>query len=86
MFDELLTPPPSVDHPASEVIAPIAEVVTPEPDASTGSPSSAIVDQDTPSPSNSQTTPETQSLVIPNDVEEDNHDLDIAHMNNDLFF
>ncbi|GKF52892.1 retrovirus-related pol polyprotein from transposon TNT 1-94, partial [Tanacetum coccineum] len=26
-FDELLTPPPSVDHPAPEVIAPIAEVV-----------------------------------------------------------
>ncbi|GKB22050.1 putative ribonuclease H-like domain-containing protein, partial [Tanacetum coccineum] len=23
---------------------------------------------------------------IPNDVEEDNHDLDVAHMNNDLFF
>ncbi|GKE46359.1 hypothetical protein Tco_1477617 [Tanacetum coccineum] len=39
-----------------------------------------------PSPSNSQTTPETQSPVIPNDVEEDNHDLDVAHMNNDPFF
>ncbi|GJU83089.1 retrovirus-related pol polyprotein from transposon TNT 1-94 [Tanacetum coccineum] len=36
------------------------------------------VDQDTPSPSNSQTTPETQSSVIPNDVEKDNHDLDVA--------
>ncbi|GKB84175.1 reverse transcriptase domain-containing protein [Tanacetum coccineum] len=35
---------------------------------------------------NSQTTPETQSPVIPNDVEEDNHDLDVAHMNNDPFF
>ncbi|GKC78263.1 hypothetical protein Tco_1129037 [Tanacetum coccineum] len=45
-----------------------------------------IVDQDAPSPSNSQTTPETQSLVIPNDVEEDNHDLDVAHMNNNPFF
>ncbi|GKA91914.1 retrovirus-related pol polyprotein from transposon TNT 1-94 [Tanacetum coccineum] len=31
-------------------------------------------------------TPETQSLVISNDVEEDNHDLDVAHMNNDPFF
>ncbi|GJY51656.1 hypothetical protein Tco_0442503 [Tanacetum coccineum] len=39
-----------------------------------------------PSPSNSQTIPETQSPVIPNDVEEDNHDLDVAHMNNDPFF
>ncbi|GJT74576.1 retrovirus-related pol polyprotein from transposon TNT 1-94 [Tanacetum coccineum] len=37
-------------------------------------------------PSNSKTTPETQSPVIPNDVEEDNHDLDVAHMNNDPFF
>ncbi|GJT47288.1 ribonuclease H-like domain-containing protein [Tanacetum coccineum] len=39
-----------------------------------------------PSPSNSQTTTETQSPIIPNDVEEDNHDLDVAHMNNDWFF
>ncbi|GJX02023.1 retrovirus-related pol polyprotein from transposon TNT 1-94 [Tanacetum coccineum] len=41
---------------------------------------------DAPSPSNSQTTPETQSPVIPNDVEEDNHDLNVVHMNNDSFF
>ncbi|GKB91595.1 retrovirus-related pol polyprotein from transposon TNT 1-94 [Tanacetum coccineum] len=53
---------------------------------STGSPSSTTVDQDAPSPSNSQTTPETQSPIIPNDVEEDNHDLDVAHMNNNPFF
>ncbi|GKD37596.1 retrovirus-related pol polyprotein from transposon TNT 1-94, partial [Tanacetum coccineum] len=86
LFDELLNPPSSVDHPAPEVIAPIAEVVAPEPVASTGSPSSTTVDQDAPSPSNSQTTPETQSPVISNDVEEDNHDLDVAHMNNDPFF
>ncbi|GJZ27248.1 retrovirus-related pol polyprotein from transposon TNT 1-94 [Tanacetum coccineum] len=86
LFDELLNPPSSVDYLAPEVIAPIAEVVAPKPVASTGSPSSTTVDQDAPSPSNSQTTPKTQSLVIPNDVEEDNHDLDVAHMNNDLFF
>ncbi|GJZ15756.1 putative ribonuclease H-like domain-containing protein [Tanacetum coccineum] len=86
LFDELLTPPPSVDHPALEVIAPIAEVVALEPAASTGSPSSTTVNQDAPLPSNSQTTPETQSPIIPNDIEEDNHDLDIAHMNNDPFF
>ncbi|GJT38920.1 integrase, catalytic region, zinc finger, CCHC-type containing protein [Tanacetum coccineum] len=85
-FDELLNPPPSVDHPAPEVIALIAKVVAPELAASTGLPSSTTVDQDAPSPSNSQTTPETQSLVIPNDVEEDNHDLHVAHMNNDPFF
>ncbi|GJZ24310.1 integrase, catalytic region, zinc finger, CCHC-type containing protein [Tanacetum coccineum] len=86
MFDELLTPPSSVDCPAPEVIAPIVEVVAPEPSSSTGSPSSKTVIQDAPSPSKSQTTPETQSLVIPDDVEEDNHDLDVAHMNNDPFF
>ncbi|GKD87192.1 hypothetical protein Tco_1358346, partial [Tanacetum coccineum] len=50
MFDELLTPPPSVDHPAPEVIAPIAEVVAPVPAVSTSLPSSTIVDQDAPSP------------------------------------
>nr|GEU72600.1 putative reverse transcriptase domain-containing protein [Tanacetum cinerariifolium] len=49
LFDELLTPPPSVDHPALEVIALIAEVVTPELAALTGSPSLTTVDQDAPS-------------------------------------
>ncbi|GKC98827.1 retrovirus-related pol polyprotein from transposon TNT 1-94, partial [Tanacetum coccineum] len=86
LFDELLNPPSSVDLQAPEVIALIAEVVAPVPAASTGSPSSTTVDQDAPSPSNSQTTPETQSPVIFNDVEEENHDLDVAHMNNDPLF
>ncbi|GKC60102.1 retrovirus-related pol polyprotein from transposon TNT 1-94 [Tanacetum coccineum] len=86
LFDELLTPPPSVDHQAPVVIVPIVDVVAPEPAASIGSPSSTTVDQDAPSPSNSQTTPKTQSPIIPNDVEEDNHDLDVAHMNNDPYF
>nr|GEU55019.1 retrovirus-related Pol polyprotein from transposon TNT 1-94 [Tanacetum cinerariifolium] len=75
-----------VDHPTLEVIAPIAEVVVPEPAESTGSPSSTIVDQDASSPSNSQITPKTQPLVIPNDVEEENHDIEVAHMGNDLYF
>nr|GEZ54613.1 polyadenylate-binding protein 2-like [Tanacetum cinerariifolium] len=35
---------------------------------------------------NSQTSFETQSPVISNDVEEENHDLDVAHMNTDPFF
>ncbi|GJS95145.1 putative ribonuclease H-like domain-containing protein [Tanacetum coccineum] len=86
LFDELLNPPPSVDHPAPEVVAPIDEVAAPVPAVSTGSPSSTIVDQDAPSPSNSQTTPDTQPLVIPNDVEEDNHDIEVAHMGNDPYF
>ncbi|GJS39776.1 uncharacterized mitochondrial protein-like protein [Tanacetum coccineum] len=58
LFDELLTPPPSVDLPAPEVI----------------------------DLNNSQTTPETQPPVIPNDVEEDNHDIEVAHMGNDPYF
>nr|GEV01923.1 retrovirus-related Pol polyprotein from transposon TNT 1-94 [Tanacetum cinerariifolium] len=50
LFDELLTPPPSVDPSAPEVIDPIDEVVAPELAESTGSPSSTTVDQDAPSP------------------------------------
>nr|GEY58674.1 putative ribonuclease H-like domain-containing protein [Tanacetum cinerariifolium] len=86
LFDELLTLPPSVDHPAPEVIAPIPEVVAQELAASTGSPSSTTFDQDAPSPSNSQSTLETQPPVILNDVEEDNHDIEVAHMSNDSYF
>ncbi|GJW65518.1 retrovirus-related pol polyprotein from transposon TNT 1-94, partial [Tanacetum coccineum] len=69
-----------------EDIAPIDEVVAPVPAVSTGSHSSTTVDQDAPSPSNSQITPKTQPPVIPNDVEEDNHDIEIAHMGNDPYF
>nr|GEU75730.1 copia protein [Tanacetum cinerariifolium] len=76
MFDELLNPLPSVDPPALKVIALIAKVVAPKPAASTSLPSSTTVDQDAPSPSNSQTSHETQSPVISNDVKEENHDLD----------
>nr|GFA26036.1 retrovirus-related Pol polyprotein from transposon TNT 1-94 [Tanacetum cinerariifolium] len=51
-----------------------------------GSPSLIMVDQDAPSPSKSHTTAETQSLVIPQDVEEDNLDIEVAHMGNDPLF
>ncbi|GKF18524.1 hypothetical protein Tco_0063442, partial [Tanacetum coccineum] len=78
--------PPSVDYPSPELIAPITEVVALVPAVSTVSPSSTTVDQDAPSPSNSQTTPETQPSLIPNDVEEDNHDIEVAHMGNDPYF
>nr|GEV56411.1 hypothetical protein [Tanacetum cinerariifolium] len=86
MFDELLAPTPSVDPSAPEVIAPLAEVIPPEHAESTGSPSSTIVDKDAPSPSKSQTTPETQPPVNPHDVEEGNHDTEVAHMGNDSLF
>ncbi|GJV27281.1 retrovirus-related pol polyprotein from transposon TNT 1-94 [Tanacetum coccineum] len=52
LFNELLTPPSSVDCPAPEVSAPIAEVVAPEPAALTGLPSLTTIDQDAPSPKN----------------------------------
>ncbi|GJU22545.1 retrovirus-related pol polyprotein from transposon TNT 1-94 [Tanacetum coccineum] len=86
MFDKLLTPPPNVDYPATEFVTPIHEVVAPVPAVSTGSPSSKNVDQDAPSPSHSQTTLKTQPPIILNDVEEGNHDIEIAHMGNDPYF
>ncbi|GKE83687.1 hypothetical protein Tco_1557429 [Tanacetum coccineum] len=86
LFDELLTPPPSVDYPTTDVVTPIHEVVASVPAVSTSSPSSTNVDQDAPTPTHSQKTSETQPPVIPNNVEEDNHDIKIAHMGNDPYF
>nr|GEZ59468.1 integrase, catalytic region, zinc finger, CCHC-type, peptidase aspartic, catalytic [Tanacetum cinerariifolium] len=86
LFNELLTPPTSVDPPAPEMIARIADVIPPEQAKSTSSPSSTTVDQDASSPSKSQTTPKTQPPVIPQDVEEDNHDIEVAHIRNDPLF
>nr|GFC78807.1 hypothetical protein [Tanacetum cinerariifolium] len=67
MFDELLNPPPSVVNQAPEAIAHIVEVIPPVNADSTGSPSSAMVEQDAPSTSNSSTPTETQSSIIPQD-------------------
>ncbi|GJW46105.1 retrovirus-related pol polyprotein from transposon TNT 1-94 [Tanacetum coccineum] len=50
LFDELLNPPSSVDHPALEVITLIAKAVALEPAISTNSPFSTTVDQDAPPP------------------------------------
>ncbi|GKF42782.1 hypothetical protein Tco_0126124, partial [Tanacetum coccineum] len=83
-------PPPSTPFvPPSrtpKVVALIHEVVAPVPAVSTSSPSSKNVVQDAPSLSNSQKTPERQPPDIPNDVEEDNHDIEVAHMGNDPYF
>nr|GEY71777.1 retrovirus-related Pol polyprotein from transposon TNT 1-94 [Tanacetum cinerariifolium] len=49
MFDELLNPPPSVDHQAPKVIASIANVIPLVQAESTSSPSLTTVDQDAPS-------------------------------------
>ncbi|GJZ04363.1 hypothetical protein Tco_0537638 [Tanacetum coccineum] len=86
MFDESLNPQPYVDLQAPEYFAPYSKVVAHKHDVSTGSPSSTTVDQDAPSPSNSPTTQETQTPIISHDVEEDNHDIEVAHMGNDPYF
>nr|GEV17981.1 reverse transcriptase domain-containing protein [Tanacetum cinerariifolium] len=86
MFDELLNPPPNVVNQAYEAIAPIIEVIPPVNDDSTGSPSSTTVKQDAPSTSNSPTPTETQSSVIPQDVRDDNLDIEVAHMRSDPLF
>nr|GFC98377.1 hypothetical protein [Tanacetum cinerariifolium] len=83
LFDELLNPPPSVDNQDAKVIAPNAEVIPQVDDASTGSPSSTAADQDAPSPSKSLTPTKIQSPVIPQDVGNDNLDIEVAHMGND---
>ncbi|GJX95060.1 retrovirus-related pol polyprotein from transposon TNT 1-94 [Tanacetum coccineum] len=75
MFDEYLNPPPCVDPQVPVVIAPDHAI-------STGTHSSTTIDQDAPSSSTSQTTQETPSLVIHLDVEEANHDIKVAHMDN----
>ncbi|GJV31933.1 hypothetical protein Tco_1392333 [Tanacetum coccineum] len=79
MLDEYFKPPPNVDHP-------VPEVPTLIPAASTSSPSSTTVDQDAPSTSTSQTTSEQQSSVIPQGVEDDFYDIEVAHMDNDTYF
>nr|GEZ49520.1 hypothetical protein [Tanacetum cinerariifolium] len=86
MFEELLNPPPSVVNQAPKVIAPIAEVIPPVYADSTGPPSSITVDQDAPSSSKTHTTTEIQSSVIPQDVGDDNLDMEVAHMGNDPLF
>nr|GFC91846.1 hypothetical protein [Tanacetum cinerariifolium] len=86
MFDELLNPPPSVVNQTPEAIAPIAEVIPPGYVDSTSSPSSITVEQDAPSTSNSPAPTETQSSVIPQDVGDDNLDIEVAHMGNDQLF
>ncbi|GKA37819.1 retrovirus-related pol polyprotein from transposon TNT 1-94 [Tanacetum coccineum] len=64
-----------VDHPVPKVAAPVLIV-------STGTSSSISIDQDAPSPSTSQTLQESPSHVIPPGAEEADHDIEVAHMDN----
>nr|GEW96311.1 retrovirus-related Pol polyprotein from transposon TNT 1-94 [Tanacetum cinerariifolium] len=86
MFHELLNPPPSLVNQAPKVIDPIVEVIPPVHADSTGLPSLTTVDQDAPSHSKSHTTTEIQSLAIPQDVGDDNLDMEVAHIRNDPLF
>nr|GEV54339.1 hypothetical protein [Tanacetum cinerariifolium] len=79
VFDEFFSPPASVASPVPVEEAPALV-------ESTVSPSLTTVDQDAPSLSTSHTTPKSQSPTIPLNVEEESHDLKVAHMSNDLYF
>ncbi|GJZ14731.1 retrovirus-related pol polyprotein from transposon TNT 1-94 [Tanacetum coccineum] len=73
MFDEYFSPLTSV---ASSVLAAVAPVTA----DLTNTPSLTSVDQDAPSLSTLQTSKETQALVLSFGVEEENHDIKVAHM------
>nr|GFA95692.1 retrovirus-related Pol polyprotein from transposon TNT 1-94 [Tanacetum cinerariifolium] len=66
-----------------KAIAPIDEVIPLVNADSTGSPSFTMVEQDAPSTSNSSTPTETQSIIIPQDVRDDNLDMEVAHIGSD---
>ncbi|GJT93772.1 retrovirus-related pol polyprotein from transposon TNT 1-94 [Tanacetum coccineum] len=63
----------------------IPTVIDPELVVSTGTPSSTTIDQDALSTSTSQTNQETPSPVIPLGVEEADHDIEVAHMDNNPY-
>nr|GEZ80266.1 hypothetical protein [Tanacetum cinerariifolium] len=75
-FDEYFNPSPSVSQP-------VLVAAVQEPIVSTSTPSSTRTDQDTLSTSTSQTIKEAQSHVIPTSVEEYDHGIKVAHMDND---
>ncbi|GKF08233.1 retrovirus-related pol polyprotein from transposon TNT 1-94, partial [Tanacetum coccineum] len=80
-FDELTTMASKQFSSGSGLPTVIAE----EPAVSTGAPSLTTIDHDAPSSSTSQITQETPTLVIPLGVEEADHDIEVAHMDNNPF-
>nr|GEU62952.1 retrovirus-related Pol polyprotein from transposon TNT 1-94 [Tanacetum cinerariifolium] len=78
MFDEYLNPPPCVDPQVLIVIA--LELAV-----STGTPFLMTIDQDAPSISTSQIPSEKSSPVIPLGVQEADHDIKVAHIDNNPF-
>nr|GEX13719.1 hypothetical protein [Tanacetum cinerariifolium] len=79
LFDEYFCSPPCVDHLVLEVAALVLA-------ASTGSFSLTIIDQAAPSPSTSQTPRKSLSYVIPPGAEEEDHDIKVAHIDNNPYF
>nr|GFA55387.1 integrase, catalytic region, zinc finger, CCHC-type, peptidase aspartic, catalytic [Tanacetum cinerariifolium] len=75
-----IDPTSHTQKPAHEAIAPIVEVIPPVNADLTDSPSSTMVEEDAPSMSISSTPTETQSSIIPQDVGDDNLDMEVAHM------
>ncbi|GJQ91545.1 retrovirus-related pol polyprotein from transposon TNT 1-94 [Tanacetum coccineum] len=86
VFDELFNPPANVDYSVSIDEIPVPAVKVQAPVESTGLPTSTTVDTDAPSISTSQTSPQPQSQEIPFCADEENHDLEVAHMSNDPYF
>ncbi|GKD69550.1 retrovirus-related pol polyprotein from transposon TNT 1-94, partial [Tanacetum coccineum] len=82
---KLLTPRTIILNPLPCVDLQVPAVIALEPVVSTGTPSSTTIDQDAPSTSTSQTNPETPYLVIPLGVEEADHDIEFAHMDNNPY-
>ncbi|GKD51552.1 retrovirus-related pol polyprotein from transposon TNT 1-94, partial [Tanacetum coccineum] len=78
----LLLNPPS----PTLIASPVPVVVAQVPADLTSTPSSTINDQNAPSQSTSKIYQETQSLVLPFGVEEEYHDIEVAHLDNDPFF
>nr|GFA11171.1 hypothetical protein [Tanacetum cinerariifolium] len=79
LFDENFFPPPCVDHPVLVVAAPFFAI-------STCSPSTALVDQDAPSPRTSQTSQASSSHVIAHGAKETDHDIEVAQMDKNRQF
>nr|GEX73722.1 uncharacterized mitochondrial protein AtMg00810-like [Tanacetum cinerariifolium] len=75
LFDEYFCPPPWVDHPVPKVAALVFAVLT-------DSPSSRSVNQDAPPLSILQTLQASPSHVITPDTKEPDHDIEVAHIDN----
>ncbi|GJW40173.1 retrovirus-related pol polyprotein from transposon TNT 1-94 [Tanacetum coccineum] len=71
---------------SSGLVPQLPEVAAPVSNVSTCSPSSTLVDQDAPSPSTSQTLQVSLFHVIALDDEEVDHDIEVAHMDNNPQF